>query len=77
MTKKIKDEKDTILVEDYSALLKEQIKGIIDFYTFKENDLLIFKSIIMHYRRKEYDDIIDIMLDSKITDLLEKRVYKK
>ena len=68
--------KSKIISEDYSDMLKEQIKKIIDFYTFKENDLLQIKSFIMNYRRKNYDTIIDDMLDSKITDLLEKRVYK-
>lgn len=65
----------------YEELLKESIINYINFYTFKESELLLIKDTIRNIRKKNYGQVIDDMIDLKALNVFEilneKRVYKK
>lgn len=57
--------------KDYNDLLKETIINYINFYTFKDSDLVVIKDSIRNIRKKNYGQVIDDMLDLKALQVFE------
>lgn len=57
--------------KDYNDLLKEIIVNYINFYTFKDSDLVVINDTIRNIRKKKYGQVIDDMLDLKAFQVFE------